>query len=144
MKHQWKTDDDGEIKSVDEDGQHPVGECVLCGGLTACLYAQQTGSTCWMTGHALDADDCPGLDLTVTVQVTIRHPGVALLWEDHSSVTQTHSLTLAQVVDGTVDLVEVDLNLLAAAMVDQWRDVKRTHHEHWERAIAKHEEEGAC
>ncbi len=29
MKHQWKTDDQGEIKPLYEDDDHPITQCVV-------------------------------------------------------------------------------------------------------------------
>lgn len=138
MKHQWKTNSDGKVIAVDEDSEHRVAECLLCGERSGCLEAQDQGNHCYAIGTTprLDADDCKGVDLTVTVAFTIRHPGAAKVDDDSSLVRQTELITLELVLDCLLDPVETSLAELVEAAAAQWRIVKAAHHEDWERAVA--------
>lgn len=138
MKHQWKTDDQGAVKPFDEDSEHPVAECTACGTHSACLTSQEPGHLgCWADdGPKLDADDCEGVDLTVQVIVTIRHPGKAESHYDRCGVAQAHRLPLAQVIDRKADLVDLELGHLRAVMAERWRIAKAAHLADWQRAVS--------
>jgi hypothetical protein len=138
VKHQWKTDGQGKVKPRDEYADHPVAECLACGDSSGCLDAIEQGAEyCNAIGiePALDADDCEGLDLTVEVQVIIRHPGKATIHNDRSLVAQGWQVPLEQLVDGQADIVELEIRHLAAAMVNQWHIAKAAHLADWQRAI---------
>lgn len=136
MKHQWKTDERGDIKPLCEDDDHPVAECVTCGTTSGCLHAQEPGSReCWRDGPKLDADDCEGLKLYVDVGVTIRHPGKATCYDNRAFVGQSVRIPLANLLDAYTDLVEHHLADLVKAMSEQWRVAKSAHQQDWERAV---------
>lgn len=126
MKHQWKTNSMGQPAIFGDDYEYH--ECNLCGDIATCLDR--------FRHPELDEDECDGLDLTVEVRVSIIHPGKGTAWDDRSSVSQTYTVPLAQLIDGRVDLVELELRHQAAAMVSQWQIVKAAHHEDWERAVS--------
>jgi hypothetical protein len=134
MKHQWKTDDQGNVQPIDRDADHPITECVLCGTTSGCLDA---GDFCAAIGAdpRLDADDCEGLDLTVDVHISIRHPGKATCYDDRFFVGQSVRIPLASLLDAYTDLAEHHLADLVKAMTEQWRVAKSAHQQDWERAV---------
>lgn len=134
MKHVWRTDADGKAKPLDEYADHPVAQCRVCGITSGCLNAQPD---CTAIGAEplLDADDCQGLDLNVTVRISVSHPGKATEYDDAATVAMTTFIPLAQVLDAKHDAVLYAIGDLVEVIDGSWRGARTTHEPAWRTAV---------
>lgn len=134
MKHDWKRGTDGEVVPLNEDADHPVGQCRACGATSGCLHADPYCSAIGET-PGLDDDDCEGLDLNVIVTVTIAHPGEAKEYRDQASVKMSTILPLADVMSAKHDLAVYALGNVAESVTEAWRAVRETYEAAWRTAV---------
>lgn len=134
MKHDWMRDDRGDIKPLNEDADHPVAVCRVCGETSGCLHADPY---CNVIGgdSGLDADDCEGIDLSVTVTITIGHPGKATGWDDRTAVTMRKAVPLSVLLDADPDPVGEALADFVERTFGQWRGVRTAHEPAWRAAV---------
>ncbi len=136
MQHQWRTDEDGEVKPLDEDADHPVAQCRICGITSGCLHAQPDCPAIGAEPY-LDADDCEGLDLAVVVTLSVRHPGNATEYRDRSGAEMRVEVSLADIVDHRADPVIEAMAKLVETMSGGWRAVRTQHESHWRQALGE-------
>lgn len=134
MKHQWRTDGDGEVKPLNEDADHPVAVCRICGTTSGCLHA---APDCPAIGAEplLDADDCAGVDRTVVVTVSIRHPGKATEWNDRAGASMSKEIPLPELLDAVGDPVLDSLATMVEVISNGWRGVRTVHESAWRAAV---------
>ena len=134
MKHAWRTDADGEIQPLDEDADHPVAQCRICGITSGCLHAQPD---CTEIGAEprLDADDCDGLDLSVRVSVSISHPGKATEYDDCAAVAMSELIPLSVLLSAKHDPVVKAIGDAVEVITGSWRGARTAHESAWRTAV---------
>lgn len=122
MKHDWKRNGSGEIEDFGDD--YPYAQCRLCGDTATIGRASE-----------IEADDCEGLDLNVTVSVCINHPGRAREYDDERAVAWTKTVSLAEVVYARPDVVAKAIGDAAEVITGTWRGAKTAHQPAWRTAV---------
>lgn len=132
-QHDWIRDKHGEIEAFEVDDSHSVARCRACGGSSVCLHSVDARD-CGVGEYGLAAEDCEGVNLNLTVEITVRHPGEAHTWADRNAITKRIEIPMTLLLASNLDLVAEELAYAVEDVAGEWRTQRDRYRDDWRAA----------